>query len=284
MTNSPLPNAQNSIEKDSSVENKNTVCPKCIGLYLLNQKTGEIFPARCKAYSCPHCGVKQEQRLYKFLLDYVKKWDWVRMFTFTFRENIFYNFDAQTQIKMCSEVWRRFLIYYSRSKALTKFNKQFRYVKSTEFQKNGSVHYHVLIDRYFPLGIAHDIFNLCINQVFLTTGTNGNIHLSDEVVQTTKNVVSYVVKYVVKSSIEMPKNLKYRKWSKNKKGSIFPIKINNPEFVFVNLRGNGIDLEGISTTSQQNFEIGSIFDVLDFDFIEKPPLVSTDEDFYEVFL
>jgi len=287
----PQDKAKNSLEnnKNSNLSPSDIicVCPKCVGLYVMNKKSGQLFPAKCKSYGCEFCGPGQQKRLRLALENYVKNWDWCRMFTFTFRSNIFVNLNIDTQIKNCSEVWRRFLIYYKRSKSLTKFNKDFKYIKTIEFTKEGHVHYHVIIDRYFPLEIAHKIFALCVNQVFYTSGTNSNIHISKETNQTKKQNLYYLVKYVTKSAKKVSTNMRFRKWSKNKKGSIFPPKINNPDFCFINLRGNGIDLEDISLTSQQNSENFSIFDVLDFDFIEKPPIleeIRDDDPFWDYFL
>jgi len=295
MENSPQPNAKNSIDKNSSKSDKLEKCPRCDGLYILNKDSGEMFPVKCKSYNCEYCGEKQRQRLYKFMLDYLRNWNFCRLFTFTFRENIFFNVKPEAQLKLCSEVWRRFIIYWKRSESLSKNSKEFAYVKTTEFQKNGSVHYHAAIDRFFPLHIAHSIWNKCINQVFNTIGINGNVDLAqhkDENGQRKKTnlqldrkeIVKYILKYIVKSVLEVKKEQKFRRWSKNKKGSIFPPKIHNPSFAFVNCRNSHIDLGELSLTSQSESSEMSIFDILDFDFFHDPDGIATDEDFFEVFL
>lgn len=279
MQNCPSGNAKNSIEKNSSVEKKvETVCPKCLGLYIVNKKSGEMFPASCKTYSCTHCGEKQKQRLFKFLYKYVQTFEHVTMFTFTFRASLFENYTQQEKVKLSSECWRRFLIYFKRNKNTTNKTKNFKYVKVTEFHLSGNVHYHAIIDRFFPLSVANYSFWQAINSVFHTTGKHGNIDMSRSS-GNQKMCVKYLVKYVSKGAKLAMSNLKYRRWSKNGKGSIFPPKISNPDFVFYNGRNLSIDLDSERLTSQENPENFSILDIIDFDFIEKPPYIEELDDF-----
>jgi hypothetical protein len=202
------------------------------------------------------------------------------MFTFTFRADLFANISFHQMRLATSEIWRRFNIYYSRNLNLSHYSKDFRYVKVTELTQNKIIHFHVVVDRYFPLKIANAVFWHAINQVLGCSGRHGNIHMS-KIKNDVKNCASYIAKYVTKTAEVFVGNTKFRKWSKNKKGGIFPKKVKS-DWQFFNARG--FDLEGFSPTSQETGQDFSILEILDFDFIEKPPIVATDEQFWEYFL
>ena len=280
----PSENALKPIDKDSSDSNKSTVCPKCAGLYLINKDSGEMINAKCKSYSCSHCGDAQQKRLYVFLKKYISTWDYVRMFTFTFRSSAVEKHSGHSLVLKCSEVWRRFIIYVRRCTDFSKSTKDFRYVRVTEFHKSGLIHYHVCIDRFLPIRQLNYYWNLAINQVFGTQNVNGNIDISKWVLNANR-ASKYIAKYVTKGAQTVTDKGKFRRWSKNKKGSIFPPK-QKSNWSFYNTRS--FDLEGLSITSQKKTEETELFgQIIEFDSYHPPgniTKIADDDPFWDYYL
>ena len=181
----------------------NSVCPH-LGIYhIVNTATGELVQLPCKRYSCPSCGPKKAYKLKKALINKFECFDYVRMFTFTFRTTIFAN--PQHCILRSGEIWRRFLNNVRRDKTLHKSLRNFQYVRLVEFTKRGYPHYHVLTDRYLPVQILHNHWNHAINVVCRNRGYNGSVNAKG--IRTAKNAAAYVVKYVLKTAQDFETNI-----------------------------------------------------------------------------
>lgn len=179
------------------------VCPN-LGIYhIVNTRTGELVQLPCKRYSCPSCGPKKAYKLKKALINKFECFDYVRMFTFTFRTSIFAN--PQHCINRSSEIWRRFINNVRRDKTLHKSLRNFQYVRLIEFTKRGYPHYHVLVDRYLPVQILANHWRHAINVVCRNSGYNGSVNAKG--IKTAKNAAAYVVKYVLKTANEFDINI-----------------------------------------------------------------------------
>lgn len=188
--------------KSSAVKkvNKKTreACPN-LGIYhIVNTTTGEIVQLPCKKYACPVCGPRKAYKLRKALENRFDTMDYMRLFTFNFRTTIFKN--PKHAILRASEVWRRFINNVRRDKTLHHSLRDFQYIKMIEFTKAGYPHYHVLTDRYLPVGILANHWRHAINIVCHNSGYNGSVNAKG--IKTSKNASRYVVKYVLKTATE----------------------------------------------------------------------------------
>jgi hypothetical protein len=221
-------------------------CPNAEGLWLVNLKTGEYHEANCKSYSCPYCSTKKKQRLYSALRSYLSQFTNIKLFTFTIRSSLFAS--PELSVKPSSEIWRRFINNVRRCSFLSYEEKNFDYVRVSEYTKKGFVHFHVIVHTYLPLKILNNIWWTAINQVCHTKGRHGNIDISKHK-HTSKSAAGYVCKYVLKSAVVC--YLKHRLYSKSKSCILFKKKVSNGEWLFVNARNSRIDLEALSFSSQK---------------------------------
>lgn len=171
-------------------------CPNMGAPHIINVRTGELVQLPCKRYACPYCGPKKAYKLRKCLENKFESYDFMRLFTFTFRTSIFVN--EKHAIRRSSEVWRRFINNIRRDKTLHHSLRDFQYIKLCEFTKAGYPHYHVLIDRYLPIQIVANHWRHAINVVCHNTGYNGTVHVKG--ILNSKNASRYVVKYVLKTA------------------------------------------------------------------------------------
>jgi hypothetical protein len=252
MKHSPALNALNPPLPNSSFIPENYLptkiyekCPNAEGLWLVNINTGEYHEANCKSYSCPFCSVKKKQRLYSALQGYLSQFHNIKLFTFTIRSSLFPS--PELSVKPSSEIWRRFINNVRRSKLLSFEEKNFDYVRVSEYTKKGFVHFHVIIHTFLPLKIINGIWWDAINQVCHTRGRHGNIDISKRK-HTAKSSASYVCKYVLKSAVVC--YLKHRLYSKSKSCVLFKKKESTHEWIFVNARHSPLDLEALSFSSQ----------------------------------
>lgn len=181
-----------------AIKKSREACPN-LGIYhIVNTTTGEVVQLPCKKYACPVCGPRKAYKLRKALENKFDTLPYLRLFTFNFRTSIFSN--PQHAILRSSEVWRRFINNVRRDKTLHHSLRNFQYVKMVEFTKKGYPHYHVLTDRYLPVGILANHWRHAINIVCHNSGYNGSVNAKG--IKTSKNGAYYVVKYVMKTATE----------------------------------------------------------------------------------
>lgn len=174
-------------------------CPNCYGYYLINQDTGEYVRLGCKKYSCPHCGSYKRYQLRKALTEYFQNFEYIRLWTFTFRTGIFYN-QRHSWLKV-SDIWKRFITSLRRDKRLTKSRRRVQYVKIIEFTRRGYPHYHVLFTEYLPFAVVYDLWNKAINASMNLSGNSGgcNVKGIKSGYNQAHQCAAYVCKYVTKA-------------------------------------------------------------------------------------
>lgn len=203
----------NSSASKKSNKNAPKHCPNLGVYHIVNTKTGEIVQLPCNTYACPVCGERKAFKLQKALEAKFECFDYVRMFTFTFRTSVFFN--QKHAIIRASEIWRRFINNVRRDKRLNAKLRNFQYVKLIEFTKRDYPHYHVLCDRYMPVKILSEHWNHAINTVCNNHGYNGSVNAKG--MKSSKQAARYVTKYVLKTAREFKGKLdKYFSFKRNK--------------------------------------------------------------------
>lgn len=165
------------------------------GMRLVNTITGELIPVRCRSFRCPHCSPIKERALYSGMLKTVKSWGgYVRMWTFTLRRRL-----AETEMEhrmRLASCWREFMkLLKGRSDRPGPYGG-LQYIRVTEIHEgggwqNGFRHYHVLVDRYMHASVVIALWKRVTHNEGSAQVRGAKAH---------KVVVSYMVKYVVKSA------------------------------------------------------------------------------------
>lgn len=245
-------------------------CQRCRNIFIFNIETGEVCRVSCKSYSCPHCGRKKVQKLYSAINQYVKKWDRIRMWTFTFTDKCFYGLELEDRCKLASAIWKRFLDLTRQNKSLIGSQRNFQYIKVLELQKNGSPHYHLLVDRFVNIHTLIPIWKKAIEE---KTGINiygGSIMMDGKIRK--GDAGKYVTKYLVKTLSELPTNTRMRRWSKSNKVSIF-WKKNSSGWVCFHLYSSQISISSVieSYMYLENLKKEDKFPL----FPDKPPEITS---------
>ena len=239
-------------------------CPRFKGRFFINLKTNSWFPCNCNAYECPQCGKYKQMNLKKYIAEYINKWTYLRMWTFTYRTGIFNS--TEHCLKKTSQIWKNFITYVRRSKELSSAQKKTIYIKVAEVTKRGYVHYHVLFGGYLPIKLIRGYWNQAIRSVISGNYLESNVMISIDKKMEKKKAANYITKYVGKA---MQSDLgKLRKWSKSEKVKIFPERVPNPDVICTELKNLEIILKSNSITSQK-VEI--------FDSEDEKVLMVTDE-------
>lgn len=197
-----------------------THCPRCENIFFVNSRTGQYLRGQCNTYSCEYCGYRKARKLQNALRDYLKKFKFIRMWTFTFTDKIVQELSTEEKFKFASKAWQNFLIFARRHPKLSKYDRKFQYVKVVELQKNGTPHYHCIFDRYIPRVILNDIWEQVLHKMQVFEGKIGNAYVEGKPF-TAGKASNYVTKYLMKTIIELGKKTKFRMWSKSEKVSLF---------------------------------------------------------------
>lgn len=239
----PEVNAKNPIDISSDsvhLHSDQEKCPKCRGKFLFCFSTGEIKEAFCKAYSCPVCGNYKKYQLEKAINDYVKSWDAVRMWTFTFSSHIFDGLNLEERIKKASTIWKTFRDLLARDIYASHFVKKFQYIKIMELQKNGSPHYHALLDRFVYHATMQRIWQKAISYHTKHKGSPGGVEVEGNI---SKRIAGkYITKYITKQLTDIKENILFRRWSKSGKGSMFAKKEVSGEWGFIHLYSSSVSI------------------------------------------
>jgi hypothetical protein len=219
------------------MENQLKSCPNCKSFYLQCEITGDIIRLGCKRYDCEFCGRKKALKLKKALNKYLSSFKFIRMFTYTVRTTLFKEPSHWNLIS--SEVWRRYINNIRRNPFLSEKQKAFQYIKVCEFTKKGYIHFHVIQTEYIEWKHCYRAWNEAISIL-----TNRNLVWSDNKIingdqlgavniigiSNHKHASNYVVKYLVKSAIDLRNssqklvglpNERIRLWSKSGRVAFF---------------------------------------------------------------
>lgn len=171
-------------------------CPRTSDFLALEHvDTHERVPIVCNTYRCPVCGPIKVWRLKKALTNLFQSWKQIRFWTLTMKNDLFETSDEQYKVLM--EAWRYFITYVRRSKALTKYQSQFRYVKIPEMHKSGYWHLHVVVDRYINREILQRIWERIIQEFLNRDSHVASIYI--ELIPNAKKAANYICKYITKS-------------------------------------------------------------------------------------
>ncbi|MBX9807972.1 MAG: hypothetical protein K2X95_09265 [Flavobacteriaceae bacterium] len=190
-------------------------CRRVKGLFLFNNNSKQIIPLKCKSYKCESCGPNKVIKFRKALTEYLKTFDFIRMWTFT--QHTPDELDPKNQHENISKVWHHFIKEVRRDKSLSKKQRDFQYVKITEFTERNYVHYHVVINVFIPVLKLRAHWNNALYKVFKFVGGRGGVNI--KIISNAKNCAQYLSKYVSKM-LEQDFG-KLRRWSKSNKISIF---------------------------------------------------------------
>ncbi len=102
-----------------------------------------VLRVNCKKWTCPVCGPKNVRKLRKAIISAAEGKGLNRFLTLTLDPSK-YEGDSLEYINNC---WVKLRVYLSR-----KYGQKISFIKILEFQKNGQAHFHILIDRYIPIG------------------------------------------------------------------------------------------------------------------------------------
>ena len=218
-------------------------CPRCDNKFLFNFETGEVFPIKCKAYKCPVCGPRKKFILQKAIEKFVKKWDRIRMFTFTYSSHIFANMNIKEKLQLSSKIWKTFRDSIRKSRSLTEREKQFQYIKVLELQENGSPHYHCLIDRYIFHSKINKIWKNSIKQHTNYSGNPGSVNIDGKIRQ--GDAGKYITKYVSKQLLDIETKYNFRRWSKSGVGTIFEKREKSGNWLFIHLYSSSISVSSV---------------------------------------
>lgn len=258
LSDKPIPFSKSlqDLEDGINIVTGEVVCPcqRSKGLFLFNETTKKIIPLKCKAYACPHCGPIKTIKFRVALEKYLKTFDFIRMFTFT--QHTPDELDPKHQHANISKVWHEFMKNVRRDKSLSKKQRDFQYVKVTEFTERNFVHYHVVISVYMPILKLRYHWNNALYKIFGSTGGRGGINI--KTMSNAKNCAQYITKYV--SKMLQQDFGKLRRWSKSNKISIFEKFTPNDKWYFFYSGANGsLNLKEKSTTAHEKNENFNVF-------------------------
>lgn len=221
-------------------------CPRCKGSFLFNFDTGEVKEAYCKAYKCPVCGDWKKFQLQKAIDKFVSSWDRVRMWTFTFSSHIFNGMNTNDRFRLASKVWKTFRDLLRTAKFIGEKERNFQYIKIIELQKNGSPHFHALVDRYVYQPKLNKLWQTAIryNTDYKGTLGNANVSKTDESVSK-KNAGRYIIKYITKQISEENLNFLFRRWSKSGKGTMLAKREKSGDWLFIHLNSDRYSITSV---------------------------------------
>jgi hypothetical protein len=163
-----------------TVAEKLTHCPRCENIFFVNSRTGQYLRGQCNTYSCEYCGYRKARKLQNALREYLKKFKFIRMWTFTFTDKIVQELTTEEKFKFASKAWQNFLIFARRHPKLSKYDRKFQYVKVVELQKNGTPHYHCIFDRYIPRTLLNEIWEQVLHKMQVYDGKIGNAYVEKD--------------------------------------------------------------------------------------------------------
>lgn len=222
---------------------KMTECSRVQNHFLFDFSTGELIKVSCKAYKCPECGPRKKFKLQKAIEKYVKSWDRIRMFTFTFSSNIFSGLNMEEKLKLASKIWKTFRDSIRKSHVLTHFEKNFQYIKTIELQENGSPHFHALVDRFIFHSRIDKIWKSAIRQNTDYKGTLGSVNIQGGIRK--GDAGKYITKYVTKQLIDIESKYNFRRWSKSGTVTIFEKREKIGDWLFIHLYSSSMSVSSV---------------------------------------
>ena len=211
-------------EKTSTNEEKTEFFPKPVytscpntkpGWYLVNIDEGKYIPLPCNLYSCPYCGRKKIQKLYRALVTYFGQYQYMRLMTITLSSRV-----AETPEKhyvLLKEIWRRLITEIRRTKSLTKHQNGVQYVKCVDLHKSGFIHFHILISAYLPWKTIQDILGRIAKEVCGVIGHVASVNFQG--ILNTRNAARYVCKYVSKTCDQI--QIRIRRYTRSGRIALF---------------------------------------------------------------
>ena len=189
------------------------VCRQPIG-YFIDSLSGEIFDAYCKTWGCPECGPKKRGKLLddvrygsKLLRVSGYRWRFVSLST-----------GPDVDARMLPKYWARYRA------SIAKYGYRFQFFKVTEFQENGTRHYHAIINMFVPWGLLKHLW------ILATDGLGQHVDIRKEQL---RSPAGYMLKYMGKGFLDDRFMDHERRYSFSQRFPRLPRPDPNPRFRFV---------------------------------------------------
>lgn len=161
----------------------------------------EIHSCKCKTRFCKHCCTGMGLRLYHKILPVVATFTHLQMWTFTIDPTLF---DSSEEAYLYVRDRRAISLLIGKLFKLGHLHTR-RFFSVLEWQKNGMVHYHVLLDaRFIPFSVVRDIWNTnrpkCAGPVEGERPGFGSIQFSPDLhcFDSPEHAAHYACKYLIK--------------------------------------------------------------------------------------
>lgn len=175
-------------------------CPNCAGFRLHNVYTHETIIINCNTYKCPVCGPKKLFKLRKAISNKISSWNRIRLMTFTMTSRL--HESPEEHYKALVEVWRYFITYLRRTKALSNKQRNVNYIKCPDLHKSGYLHFHAFFSEYIPRDVMNNIWEHSCKHILHTDTHAGNVHA--EGIYHARAAANYVTKYITKAIDKAP--------------------------------------------------------------------------------
>ena len=200
----------------------------CNHLIVYDTKTGSSFTPKCKSYICPEHGAFNRGRLRRALYNHIKRWDHIRLWTFTLSSNS--SETPVSHLQDLNQIWRYFTTYLRRFKYLSKSERGLQYIRFAEQHSSGYWHFHCLFDRYIDYHKVRMIWERAVTAVTDSAGDRSGVNVKH--MMNAKNAAFYVVKYVSKATGVMYKGSKT--WTRSSRFGIFPKRDQSKSYAIYN--------------------------------------------------
>lgn len=164
------------------------------GIGMMNKKTGEIHPIRCKAYICDDCRGLKIHKLTNAIINFLKPHKYIRLFTFTVQ-----NSDADDKVEFAKKfgiAWRHFMRNLRRSQFLSQEQRKVPFIRAVEYTKREYAHYHVFFTKYLPIHLLNEFWHAAVRYAYKD---NRKSTINIKTSYHAEKAAKYVAKYVVKS-------------------------------------------------------------------------------------
>lgn len=188
-----------------------TNCPQPIGYFVID---GEKVPAPCKQWNCPVCGKVRKNKL----LDRVKQGYSVVQQGGGRVRALCLTLGPQAKNELMGKYFARFRAWLAKPRLHHKKLRSFRginYFWTKEFQQNGQLHLHILVDAYIPVALIRKAWK------WATYGTSKIVFIT-KLNREVKRPAGYMTKYMLKELEQADEfRRKERRFGFSRKGGLF---------------------------------------------------------------
>lgn len=201
-----------------------TNCPQPIGYFVID---GQEVPAPCKQWNCPVCGKVKKNKLldrvargYKALTEGAGPSQGfnVAVFGGARVRALCLTLGPDAKNELMGKYFARFRAWLAKPRLHHKKYRSFRginYFWTKEFQENGQLHLHILIDAYIPVQLIRKAWK------WATYGTSKIVFIT-KINREIKRPAGYMTKYMLKELEQADEfRRKERRFGFSRKGGLF---------------------------------------------------------------